>query len=829
MKTHNLLIALTLSTFTMASILPWTAAAQESTESIDNRGLTVVTAKQAAAKITVKIGIGQGVGSGVLLAKKGSTYLVLTNSHVLREQTGVTIYTPDAQVHVARRVQNAQVGDFDLALLEFNSAQAYHVAKFTNFENRGAMLNEGREVFAAGFSYDVDGLKLLEGKITQLPQEAFKNGTQIGYVTQGNLIQGMSGGPVLDSNGDLVGINSTLARPIIDNYVYTDGRKAPPDKVAEYREANWSVPMYNLLTRLNPDILHSYEQLPRLQPVITPTGFMAELDRKARSVTVRIEHSANGSGVIIAKKGNVYYVLTANHVIRNDNKKIKENLRLVTPDQKTYDIISSEISPLVGVDLAIVKFTSSRVYDIAKLGNYGLRGGYYVFPAGWPARERINSQQWQWQINPGGLQGQRGRKDADFRLNDYSSFDSGYDIIHSSITYAGMSGGPIFDIDGQVIGIHGQTEGNRYEMNPNSLRNSLGISVRSFLRSANQLGLNPSDLHISTVFPRELTSTDLISLIKVAWNTPIPGKNASSDEWIEYGTQLFRTERYPEAVKAFEQAIVRKPNSIDAYIGKSLAFPNMNRNYHAALEATNRAIDLVSLGDQPKFYYLWRMRGSDLKKLKRYEEALVATNYAINLNQQDIISLYDKGVLLSILKRYPEAIIVYSQIITKEKKHFWAYVGRGEVKNLMGDYEGAMADLDIAININPEYAESYSYRGWMKVSRKNNKAAIADLDIAINIDPENAKAHSTRGIAKFSQAMTELIEEGTSVENSFKSHQDQTKYEREISLVRKKFKARSMEARQDIANSARFYLLDNNQEGYGLAMDILKSWPEYLR
>jgi S1-C subfamily serine protease len=176
----------------------------------------------------------------------------------------------------------------------------------------------------------------------------------------------MSGGPILDAKGNLVGINSTYGYPIQPVYTYADGTKAPPDKVAEYRQVNWGVPIYNLLTRLNPDILYGYKQLPKLHRTVTPSGYMAELDRKARLVTVRIEYSKkgpqNGSGVIVAREGNNYYVLTAEHVAKNT-----QDLRVITHDQRIYKISPSEIKTSGGTDLAVVKFTSTQPYQVATL------------------------------------------------------------------------------------------------------------------------------------------------------------------------------------------------------------------------------------------------------------------------------------------------------------------------------------------------------------------------------------------------------------------------------------------------------------------------------
>jgi tetratricopeptide (TPR) repeat protein/S1-C subfamily serine protease len=735
LKVHSLLAILTVSTFAVSAMLPWMAVARGEAETIEANGvLTLATAQQAAAKITVRVRVGQGGGSGVLLAKKGGTYLVLTNAHVVQGQAGVSITTPDGLVHGARRVQNAQVGDFDLALLEFNSARAYDLAKFANFENRDASLKEGRELFAAGFPYDANGLKLLEGKITQLPQEAFKNGTQVGYVTQGDLVQGMSGGPVLDSAGNLVGINSTLARPVIDSYVYADGSKAPDDKVAEYRQANWSVPMYNLLTRLNPDVLYSYQQLPKLHRSVTPTGYMAELDRKARAVTVRIERGGggNGSGVIVARDGNSYYVLTADHVVKNSN-----SLKVVTHDQRVYQISVSDVKRSEGNDLAVVKFTSSESYRSAALGNYSVTDGSIVFPGGWTAPNYINSQQWQWQINPGIISDkERGEFDTQSKL----SFSNGYDLIYSSITYGGMSGGPVFDRGGRVIGIHGKAEA----VNGNILGNSLGISIGTFIGLAERLSV-PKRLQIETTPPDAIADRQLKSIILVRNNIATPTNDSGFNQWIEYGNQLYRLRKYTDAVTAFNRAITLHPNLPDAHYGKGLALWNQ-KNSITALASFDQAITLTPPRNKNN-YYLWKYRSFILRELQRYPEALVSISQAISLEPQDITLLNEKALVVSKVNSNSEAIKIYNEIIKREEKA-WAYSSRGNFKSGLGDKKGAMLDYDKAITINPRFDMAYVNRGIVKSELGDKKGAILDYDKAITINPRYTEAYVNRGADK---------------------------------------------------------------------------------
>jgi tetratricopeptide (TPR) repeat protein/S1-C subfamily serine protease len=741
MKTRHLLIALSISTFTISNIPQYAIVAQENRS--ETEPLNTTTAQQAAAKITVRIQIGESGGSGVLIGKKGNTYLVLTNAHVVREQSGISIKTPDGQNHNAQKVKNTQVGNFDLALLEFTSTRSYQLAGLKNFGNGEAALNEGREIFAAGFPYDSNALRVVTGEVTQLAQEPFVNGTQIGYVTKGDLKQGMSGGPILDSFGNLVGINSTLARPVIDSYTYGDGTKPPKDKIAEYRQANWSVPIYNLLTRLNPDILYSYKQLPKLQRAVTPTGYMGQLDRQARLVTVRIENSGgNGSGVIVARDGNSYYVLTAEHVIANKKtKQLYSNGKIATPDQRAYKISPNDIKRYPGTDLAIIKFTSTQLHQVATLANYPLGDNSLVFTGGWPAPGLINSQQWQWQLNPGQI---RSKEQGQSQTQDKKSFSEAYDLLHNSITYGGMSGGPIFDQLGRVIGIHGKGEGNI--SSTNILGNSVGISMQTFLSFADKLSVNPRKLQVKTTIVNTLDDSKLASVNLVRNNISIPNNASNAQQWIEYGNQLYRLGKYSQAVTAFERAISLQPNVLDAYYGKGLALLFM-RNSTAALQAFDKAIMLVSPGSESKFYYLWKYRSVTLKELNNLPSALVAISEAIRWEPQDNTLLNEKAHLLDRLEQYSAAIKIYDLIISKDQKA-WAYNNRGVSKSKLGDNKGAVADYNVAIGINPQYAEPYSNRGITKYRSGDNKGAMEDYNIAIRIDPQYGEAYGNRGNVK---------------------------------------------------------------------------------
>ncbi len=119
--------------------------------------------KQASTKvdrlakdITVRITSGTNGGSGVLIAKKGNTYLVLTNAHVTRRTSQFEIQAPDGQKYTAKTIDGGFDRKYDLALLEFTSPKQYQLA---NLSNPGILKPNDRNIYSAGFPFDSKDLR----------------------------------------------------------------------------------------------------------------------------------------------------------------------------------------------------------------------------------------------------------------------------------------------------------------------------------------------------------------------------------------------------------------------------------------------------------------------------------------------------------------------------------------------------------------------------------------------------------------------------------------------------------------------------------------------
>ncbi|MFN6224904.1 MAG: GUN4 domain-containing protein [Dolichospermum sp.] len=169
-----------------------------------------------------------------------------------------------------------------------------------------------------------------------------------------------------------------------------------------------------------------------------------EVNDIAKPITVMIGGlDGKGSGVIIAKNGNTYTVLTANHVVKKAGYGLYE---IITYDGQKYEM-ENKAQTLGKLDLALVKFTSSKNYPLAKIADsQTVKEGATVYNSGFPIPSISNNPQRIYFFITSQITA-RGRGE-----------NLGYDLFLSGSPRPGMSGGPILNDQGEVIGIYGKAE-----------------------------------------------------------------------------------------------------------------------------------------------------------------------------------------------------------------------------------------------------------------------------------------------------------------------------------------------------------------------------------
>ena len=724
-----------------------------------------LTEEQFLQRVTVRITSETNRGSGTIIAKKGDNYLILTNAHVTRNTKTLQVQTYDGHSRAARIVPNSLSENQDLALLEFSDTRDYPIATIAEFTPNQDRI--GLEVVAAGYVAETGQYRTTKGTLEQVSDRPLREGYSVGY--SGDIVQGMSGGGIF-VDGELIGINGRSAHPILSNYIYEDGTKPTDAEIQQMRAVNWGISINTLLTYIRPEILSAYNlPLPPVNPDIettAPTDYIAELEAKAKGFTVRIDSTSggNGSGVIIAKEGNIYTVLTADHVfcekIKGTTRCADHTYTVVTSDGKTRNIEKSTIIRQEGVDLAVFQFESLDNYPVAEIANYNPNTDDFVFAAGFP---KIGDNPSKWLFSGGRIKDQEMglllTRQSDLSneqggtLQSVASLTGGYELVYTSITFGGMSGGAVLDSQGRVIGIHGRSEG--AGVTEIQLGFSLGIPISTFIGLQERLKVKPQLL---TTAQPQVSPQQKQEIIQAITGVIVPNTNAKADIWIERGGQLWRLERYEEAIKAFDEAI--KQNDPDnvylAWYGKGLALFELSK-YQTAIEALQQAINTLPKGEDLKEFHssILQQQSVVYRFLENYEQALTVINQAISLFPNNPKSYIIKWLVLYDLKRYDEGLDTITQAINRAPRAFW-YVIRGSNYSLQKKYELALDDFNKAMKLNPNLAMAYFGRGELYYYQQKYELALADWNKAIELNPNLAMAYNNRGGIYYNQQKYEL-------------------------------------------------------------------------
>ncbi|MFM7547578.1 MAG: serine protease [Cyanobacteriota bacterium] len=169
------------------------------------------------------------------------------------------------------------------------------------------------------------------------------------------------------------------------------------------------------------------------------------IGRIAQAITVRIEGATQGSGVLVKREGNHYTVLTAWHVV--SGQKPGEEMAVYTPDGLSHEVNALSIRRVDQTDLALLSFTANANYATANPGTTTVAQiGAQVFVSGFP-------------LPSSAVQTRVFRFLSGLIISNVNpASKEGYELLYSSPTLPGMSGGAVLNSEGQLIGIHGRAE-----------------------------------------------------------------------------------------------------------------------------------------------------------------------------------------------------------------------------------------------------------------------------------------------------------------------------------------------------------------------------------
>jgi S1-C subfamily serine protease len=229
----------------------------------------------------------------------------------------------------------------------------------------------------------------------------------------------------------------------------------------EFRQASTTTWVVNTIASIAAVVFTSY----LLWQILMP-----DVSYIAKTVTVRISGANSGSGVIVNHQGDRYSVLSNWHVVGQASGKQRQTVQ--TFDGYKHLALPQTIAKVANLDLAILEFRSRSHYPVVAIGNSDrLSEGQSLYVSGW-ADPSPQLPTFAYQFLVGHLSG-RIDKPRD-----------GYALVYTVSALPGMSGGPVLDRRGNLVGIHGRA---MTDLRTGTVNSVLGIDINRYLRVRDEL------------------------------------------------------------------------------------------------------------------------------------------------------------------------------------------------------------------------------------------------------------------------------------------------------------------------------------------------------
>jgi putative serine protease PepD len=191
-----------------SSTIAKTSTTGSSTEDVS---AIAASALPSVVQVNVTAAQGSGIGSGVVLSADGR---ILTNNHVISGAQQISVVTNDGKEYAATVV--GADPNSDLAVLKLTGASGLTPATFAD----SSSVKVGDQVVAIGSPEGLQGtvttgiVSALDRTVNIAGETRRSAGTSYQAIqTDASINPGNSGGPLLNSAGQVIGINSAIYSP----------------------------------------------------------------------------------------------------------------------------------------------------------------------------------------------------------------------------------------------------------------------------------------------------------------------------------------------------------------------------------------------------------------------------------------------------------------------------------------------------------------------------------------------------------------------------------------------------------------------------------------
>ena len=131
-----------------------------------------------------------------------------------------------------------------------------------------------------------------------------------------------------------------------------------------------------------------------------------------------------------------------------------------------------------------------------------------------------------------------------------------------------------------------------------------------------------------------------------------------------------------------------------------------------------------------------------------YQEVIIAQTQAIELNPDDALAFYNRGVAYYRLGDQKSAIADYTQAIELNPLLAIAYYRRGYSSYLAKDYSSAIVDYNRSTKLKPDFALAYASRGYAYRDLYGEQEALIDWRFAAKLFKEQGNLQKYQDLMK---------------------------------------------------------------------------------
>jgi eukaryotic-like serine/threonine-protein kinase len=255
----------------------------------------------------------------------------------------------------------------------------------------------------------------------------------------------------------------------------------------------------------------------------------------------------------------------------------------------------------------------------------------------------------------------------------------------------------------------------------------------SFLERARRIGTPSRAFHL-----RRARYLSMLGDRAASMQAEHEAQGAPLDQILDHflmADELYRREKFGEAIKEFDQVLERKPGHFWAQYLNAICLLRQGRPAEA------RTLLSACLAERSEFVWLYLLRGFAHEELQLLAAADAdfqkASQLPLDDNAHYVLSVH-RGVLRIRQERFEDAITDLRSAIERKPRAYQAYVNLAQAYRRLGKVDLALEQLDRAVELEPGLAHLYRLRARLRLERNESDLALGDFDQAIQRENTNS-------------------------------------------------------------------------------------------